>query len=315
MLTFVNGKEAVGKMKKKEIGYKGFNVNDNGQLYCRDTIFEVGKIYTLKGDPIICKHGFHYCRNLNDIDQYYNLRSSVICEVEILGKTVYDTDGRKSCTNKIKITKMLTKEQVWSISNTGKDNTGFMNSGDRNSGYRNSGDGNSGDGNSGGGNSGDRNSGYRNSGDFNSGNENSGYRNSGGGNSGDFNSGYRNSGYRNSGDFNSGNGNSGYMNTKENKVFIFDVLSDMTPSEFLNSKYWDALTYANFPLTEWIEYTDEEKKQDKAKELIGGYLKTNDYKATCARWWADTPKGQRKIIMSMPNFDADKFFEITGIKV
>ena len=252
-------------MKKKEIGYKGFNVNDNGQLYCRDTIFEVGKIYTLKGDPIICKHGFHYCRNLNDIDQYYNLRSSVICEVEILGKTVYDTDGRKSCTNKIKITKTLTKEQVWSISNTGKDNTGFMNSGDRNS--------------------------------------------------GDGNSGYRNSGYRNSGDFNSGDGNSGYMNTKENKVFIFDVLSDMTPSEFLNSKYWNALTYANFPLTEWIEYTDEEKKQDKAKELIGGYLKTNDYKATCARWWADTPKGQRKIIMSMPNFDADKFFEITGIKV
>jgi hypothetical protein len=297
-------------MTKKQIAYKGFNINSNNQLYCRDMIFEVGKTYTLKGDPIMCQQGYHYCRNLNDIDQHYNLRSSVICEVEILGKTVHDTDGRKSCTNKIKIIKMLTKEQVWSISNTGQNNTGFMNSGDMNSGDMNSGNRNSGDMNSG-----YMNSGNRNSGDMNSGDMNSGYMNSGNRNSGDMNSGDMNSGYMNSGYMNSGNRNSGYMNTKENKSFIFDVLSDMTPSDFLNSKYWEAITYANFPLTEWINYTDEEKQQDKAKELIEGYLKRNDYKETCARWWANTPAAQKKIILSIPNFDAAKFEEITGIKI
>jgi len=329
--------------KIKQIAYKGFNVNSNNQLQCRNTIFCVGEIYTISGELRMCNNGFHYCRQLNDIDKHYNLRSSVIGEIEVLGQVLHDTDGKKSCTNKFKIIRILTKEQVWAISNTGKDNTGFINSGnynsgDRNSGNYNSGYYNSGDYNSGDRNSGDYNSGYYNSGyynsgnynsgnynsgNYNSGNRNSGYYNSGNRNSGDYNSGYYNSGYYNSGDRNSGDYNSGYynsgdysngfFNTKEHIVFMFDKTTKMTTSEFKNSKYSNALTSERLVLIEWINYTEEEKSQDKAKKLIEGYLKKYEYKEACQTWWNKLTKENRTIIQSIPNFDKDIFFEITGI--
>ena len=176
--------------KKKLKAYKGFNINDNGELYCRDMKFKVGEIAEISGDLILCSNGIHFCWNINDVHEYYDLLDNVICEVEILGEILNGDDMKKSCTNKIKVLRALTKEQVLSISNSGKDNTGLVNSGYRNSGNWNSGDWNSGD----------RNSGYGNSGNGNSGNRNSGDRNSGYGNSGNRNSGNRNSGYWNSGD-------------------------------------------------------------------------------------------------------------------
>ncbi|WP_438846856.1 pentapeptide repeat-containing protein, partial [Anaerocaecibacter muris] len=124
-----------------------------------------------------------------------------------------------------------------------------------------------------------------------------------------------NTGNRNTGDCNTGNWNSGFFNTKENKCFIFDKLSDMTVREFRTSKYYDAIYSSAFILTEWVEYTDDEKCADKAKELIGGHLKRYDYKDACAKWWAEMSAENREIIQQIPNFNADKFFEITGIKV
>ncbi|HNU60694.1 MAG TPA: hypothetical protein PKL04_00690, partial [Methanofastidiosum sp.] len=178
-------------------------------------------------------------------------------------------------------------------------------SGNRNSGNRNSGDCNSGN----------CNSGNRNSGDYNSGNRNSGYYNSG-----NYNSGYYNSGNYNSGDYNSGNYNSGvysngFFNTKQHKIFIFDMPTKMTTSEFKNSTYFDALTSEDLILTEWINYTEKEKAKDKAKELIGGYLKKYEYKEACQIWWNKLTKTNKQIIQSIPNFNKDIFFEITGIKL
>ena len=89
----------------------------------------------------------------------------------------------------------------------------------------------------------------------------------------------------------------------------------MTVREFYGSKYYHALTSSPFILTEWIYYTEEEKAQDKAKELIGGYLKRYDYKEACAKWWEKMTQENREIIKQIPNFDADKFYEITGIRV
>lgn len=68
-------------------------------------------------------------------------------------------------------------------------------------------------------------------------------------------------------------------------------------------------------MTEWIYYTDEEKAQDKAKELIGGYLKKYDFKDACAGWWKSMSEGNREIVKQIPNFDTDKFYDITGIRV
>ena len=295
----------MNELKIKRIGYKGFDVNDKGELYCRDMVFRVGEIVGVKGELEICKNGIHFCWNINDINEYYTLKDHVICEVEPLGDIVASDDGKKCCTNLIKIVKMLTAEEVLRLSNSGRENTGYINSGDMNSGNMNSGDMNSGD----------RNSGDMNSGNWNSGNWNSGDMNSGHMNSGNWNSGDLNSGNWNSGNWNSGHWNSGFFNENENKCFIFDKISDFTVREFINSKYYTALTSAPFVLTEWIEYSEEEKSADKSKALIGGYLKTYDYKEACAIWWSKMAEKDKKLVQKIPNFDAEKFYRITGIRV
>ena len=255
----------VKELKLNRIGYKGFNVKEDGTLYCRDMTFKVGDMAEVKGPLVICKNGIHFCWNLNDVNDYYNLRDSVICEVEPLGEIVADIDGKKCCTNKLKIKRMLTKEEVLKISNTGNENTGYINSGDCNS--------------------------------------------------GDCNSGDCNSGNWNSGDCNSGNCNSGFFNENENKCYIFDKLSDMTVLQFRNSRFYEALNSVPFILTEWVEYTEEEKKADKAKALIGGYLKKYEYKEACKTWWDKLSDKNKKIIQEIPNFDAEKFYRITGIRI
>ena len=285
----------VKELKVNRIGYKGFNVKEDGTLYCRDMTFRVGEIAEVKGPLVICENGIHFCWNLNDINDYYNLRENVVCEVEPLGEIVADVDGKKCCTNKLKLLRMLTTEEVLKISNTGLGNSGYINSGNRNSG--------------------DWNSGNRNSGDYNSGDCNSGDCNSGDRNSGDYNSGDCNSGDRNSGDWNSGDWNSGFFNEKKNKCYIFDKLSDMTVSQFKNSRFYEALISVPFILTEWVEYTEEEKEIDKAKALIGGYLKKYEYKEACKTWWDKLSDKNKEIIHEIPNFDAEKFYRITGIRI
>ena len=199
--------------------------------------------------------------------------------------------------------------------NSGNNNSGHENSGDFNSGYLNSGDFNSGDGNSGDFNIGDFNSGDFNSGDFNSGYLNSGDFNSGDGNSGDFNSGNTNSGNANSGDWNKCDGSNGIFCTEEPTIRIFDKDTDMTLNEFRKSKYGKALRSVKLKLTEWIKYTEEEMKENKNKRLIGGYLKEYSYKEACANWWIELTEENREIIKSIPNFDKEKFYEITGINI
>ena len=70
-----------------------------------------------------------------------------------------------------------------------------------------------------------------------------------------------------------------------------------------------------FILTEWVEYTEEEKKADKAKALIGGYLKKYEYKEACKTWWDKLSDKNKEIIHEIPNFDAEKFYRITGIRI
>ena len=154
-----------------------------------------------------------------------------------------------------------------------------------------------------------------NSGNFNSGYWNSGNRNSGDWNSGNFNSGYRNSGNRNSGDWNKCNGSNGVFCTIEPTIKIFDKDTNMTLEEFIKSKYNNALCSVELKLTEWIRYTEEEMKEDDDKKATKGYLKNYTYKEACANWWSKLTEENKEIIISIPNFDADKFEEITGIKI
>lgn len=285
-------------------GYKGFDERD-GKLYCRDMEYKVGEIAEVEGPLEICKNGIHFCWKLNDVFQYYSFSLHVICEVEPLGEILAHPNGKKCCTNRLKVIRVLTKEEVSELSNTGKENTGYMNTGDRNIGDWNTGC---------------RNTGYRNTGDSNTGNWNTGYQNTGSLNTGDRNIGSRNTGNWNTGDWNTGSFNkcnysTGFFNTEERECYIFDSPSGMTTSEFYGSKYYTALNSSPFRLTEWIEYSEEEKREDKAKELTGGYLKKYSFHEACANWWRKMAQRDKRTITEIPNFAPDKFKMITGIDV
>ena len=288
---------------------KGFDKD----LKCRGFQFEIGKEYKIdvkKEDMRLCTNTvFHYCDSLHNVHKFYNvLKNNRFCEIEVLGEEI--TDGEKYGSNHIKIVREIKGGELNILKGLINGNTGLFNSGNRNSGNCNSGNWNSGDGNSG-----NCNSGNCNSGDWNSGNGNSGNWNSGDWNSGNWNSGYRNSGNCNSGNWNSCNYSSGIFCSKEEKIRLFNKQSNLTMGEFRCSKYYDALFSSPFILTEWVEYTEEEKKESLCRQAIGGYLKTYTYKEACKNWWDSMSEENKEIVKSIPNFDKDVFFEITGIEV
>lgn len=61
--------------------------------------------------------------------------------------------------------------------------------------------------------------------------------------------------------------------------------------------------------------TEQEKIDNKNAFVCGGYLKTLEYKEAWAEAYKDASKEDIKLLKALPNFDADVFFEITGIKI
>ena len=310
---------------------KGFDKN----LCCRGMQYEIGKEYKIENNgkklELCSDTVFHYCDSLQKVHEHYSCSDETnrFCEIEVLGKEV--TDGQKCGSDHIRILREITGEELKQLKGLINGNSGLFNSGDWNTGYRNTGNWNTGDRNTGNWNSGYRNTGNWNSGDWNTGNWNTGDWNTGDRNTGNWNTGDRNTGNWNTGNWNSGDWNSGDWNTGifnscnySNGVFcnkedmdirIFNMPSGMSLRDFYRSKYWDAMCSADFPLTEWVEYAEEEKQADERKAMIGGYLKQNTCKEACARWWAAMSEGNREIIKSMPNFDKEVFKDITGIEV
>ena len=323
-------------------GFKVFNpdwtCNPNGKPFQ----YAVGGTYEEDVKPMVCDRGFHFCEKAADCFNYYQFNpENKVAEVLALGEV--DTDGTKSCTNKIQIVREIPWAELLEIVNTGKGCTGLCNSGNRNSGdwnsgNRNSGNRNSGNCNSGNRNSGNRNSGNRNSGNRNSGDWNSGNRNSGDWNSGDWNSGDWNSGNWNSGDWNSGNWNSGdcnsgdwnsgdwnkcsfsngCFNTVSPKIYLFNKPSEWTYQDWLNSKARYLLNQIPGDVLEYIylsDMTDEEKAAHPEAETTGGYLKILDNSECAVIWWRGLSDRQKAVITAIPNFDKEIFKQITGIDV
>lgn len=116
-------------------GYKVFNPD----WTCRGFQYEVGKIFEEDVKPSCCDRGFHFCKKAADCFSYYSFNSeNKVAEVIALGEV--DTDGKKSCTNKIQIVREIPWQELLTIVNIGKDCTGFCNTGNRNTGDWNTGD-------------------------------------------------------------------------------------------------------------------------------------------------------------------------------
>ena len=87
-------------MKAYKASYKG---------KCRELTYEVGKTFSIDKFEL-CKHGFHFCENMNDVIKYYPYNNDfVLFEVEALGQII--TEGNKSVTNKLKIIRIVPKEE------------------------------------------------------------------------------------------------------------------------------------------------------------------------------------------------------------
>jgi len=304
-------------------GYKVFNSDwtCHGKQYSCPGIFEEFV------SPSVCNVGMHFCKNAADCFRYYDFDpNNHVAEVIAHGTVV---EGENKCaTNKLEIVREIPWAEVLEVVNTGKDCTGRCNSGNWNSGNWNSGDWNSGDWNSGNRNSGDWNSGNRNSGNCNSGDRNSGNWNSGNRNSGDWNSGNSNSGNCNSGDRNSGNCNSGdwnatsfsngCFNTVSPKIYMFNKPTDWTFERWFNCRARRLLSDIDDCQLEYVylsDMTDEEKAAHPEAETTGGYLKERTTADNARKWWAGLSADDRNVILSLPNFDAAIFKEITGIDV
>ena len=240
-----------------------------------------------EGELDVCGHGMHFCQTAADCFNYYSFNSeNKVAEVIAYGEV--RTDGDKSCTDKLEIVREIPWDEVLRIVNIGKNCTGRCNTGNRNTG------------------------------DCNTGNRNTGNSNTGDWNTGDCNTGNRNTGNRNTGDWNKSSFNTGCFNTVEQKIMLFNKPSDMTYRDWYESDARWLLNQIPKDVVEWIyseDMTDEEKAEHLTYETTGGYLKVLDESECGQLWWGSLSDRQKNIIKAIPNFDAEIFFQCTGIRV
>ena len=278
-------------------GYKGFNKD----MTCRDFQYEIGKEYETNEEIELCKRGFHFCKKIIDVKGYYNIENDevILCEIEATGEIIEGDD--KCVTNRIKIIREISKEEMYILGNEGKENTGLGNTGNRNTGNRNTGN---------------RNTGYSNTGYRNTGYRNTGYSNTGDSNTGDRNTGYSNTGYSNTGDWNKTNRSAGVFCNEEPKMNMFNKETDMTYEEWRNSEAYDILTRVT--KSQWIWYdemTEAEKKKYPSAKTCDGYLKETERKTSSKEWWKSLEIYEKATIIQLPNFDLDIFNDIMEFKV
>ena len=255
-----------------------------------------------EGELDVCGHGIHFCQTAADCFNYYSFNSeNKVAEVIAYGDV--RTEGDKSCTDKLEIVREIPWDEVLRIVNIGKNCTGRCNTGDWNTGNRNTGDCNTGD---------------WNTGDWNTGNRNTGDCNTGDWNTGDWNTGDCNTGDWNTGDWNKSSFNTGCFNTEEQKIMLFNKPSNMTYSEWLDSDARYLLNQIPKDVVEWVyeeDMTDEEKAAHPTYETTGGYLKVLDESECGQLWWGSLSDRRKEIIKAIPNFDAEIFFQCTGVRV
>ena len=240
-------------------GYKGFNQD----LTCRGFQYEIGKTYEYDGDIELCRQGFHFCRKLQNVHDFYNLKQSRICEIKADGKI--EDDGIKSVCSRISIVRELSREEIDAAVNTGEGNTGLFNSGN--------------------------------------------------GNSGDWNSGDRNSGNGNSGDWNSGDWNSGCFCACNNSsgIFMTKKIAYEAFNKLLTEREYDALINSDgFMILQRFSLYSFKTRTKKNGQKHLAYL---SYKASWRMFWQSLTPEQKLTIKRIPHFDADVFYEITGIRL
>ncbi len=188
------------------------------------------------------------------------------------------------------------------------------NTGDHSTGYRSTGDGSTGD----------CSTGYRSTGDGSTGDWSTGDGSTGDGSTGDWSTGYRSTGYHSTGHWSAGNRSTGDWSTSNYSTGHFSTIDDTGFSAFnkpCTRKQWaqaDIPSWLYFNLTEWVDkedMTDLEKQDHPTYETTGGYLKVYEYQEAWKKSYDNATREEQLKIKSLPNFDAEVFYEISGIKI
>ena len=132
--------------------------------------------------------------------------------------------------------------------------------------------------------------------------------------------GFHNTGDKNTGDKNTGNWNTGDWNTGNfNTITPVDILVFNRP---IPRQTWDQAAKPSFIFnlvtTWWVdesEMTDEEKAADPESVNRGGQLRIRTSKDAWRKAWNETTDADRRLVLSLPNFDPDVFLAISGIDV
>lgn len=80
-------------------------------MECRGFRFEVGKTYEIRGKLEMCRNGFHFCQDQQNVLSFYTPRYKsdiyefMLLEVEAIGEVL--TEGNKSVTDKIRIVRVV----------------------------------------------------------------------------------------------------------------------------------------------------------------------------------------------------------------
>jgi hypothetical protein len=177
---------------------------------------------------------------------------------------------------------------------TGNGSTGDYSTGDWSTGHRSTGD---------------WSTGHRSTGDYSTGDWSTGHRSTG-----DWSTGHRSTGDYSTGDWSTGNYSTGHFSTEDYSGFgCFDKPCTL---EEWHAAYKPSWLYFN--LIEWVpedDMTDEEKEANPTYHTTGGYLKVYNYKEAFQASYNRATREEQLRIKELPNFDADKFYQISGIRI
>ena len=98
---------------------------------------------------------------------------------------------------------------------------------------------------------------------------------------------------------------------------MFNKPTELTFEQWRCSDACRLLNRIDFRPTKFIwlgDMTDEEKAEHPDWEITQGYLKKLDTSECCHDWWMNLSINEKCVIQNMPNFDAEIFEEITGIR-
>ena len=99
---------------------------------------------------------------------------------------------------------------------------------------------------------------------------------------------------------------------------LFNKQSNMTYREWIGSDARHLLSQIQKNVVELVyerNMTDAEKAAHPTYKTTGGYLKILDESECGQLWWNHLSTTQKEIVKSIPNFDAEIFFQCTGIRV